>query len=108
MKQFDTKTLCPQLLHHGKDNVEAFSHIEEQRKRSGQCIFREQLQLFHHVVDPVYAETDAHSGYAGNTKQTGEIVVTAATAYAADLYCYGRLGLIDHSCIIIEPSCQCN
>src|SRR6186713_517306 len=59
------------------------AQVEEEDLGARVDIRGKELQLFHHVIDPVDSEGDTHSGNAGNTEESREIVIAAAAADAA-------------------------
>src|ERR1700735_2086940 len=77
--------------------------MEEQRLRPGLYLVGKKCQCFHHVIDPVDAEGDAHAGYIRNAEKTREIVIASPAPDAADLHPDGPHLEYDAG-IIIQPS----
>ena len=79
------------------------AEIDEQNACSDACLFREEVQGQHNVVDAVCSERDAHARHAGHAEDARQVVVPSAAANASYGVVFG-LHFEDGARVIVESA----
>ena len=92
-------------LRGGADAGGLLSRAEvDEKHRGGLCqVLGEGVEFGEHVVDAVGPERDAHATDVGHAEDAGEIIITASTTDASNLYILG-FHPEDGAGIIVQPS----
>lgn len=102
--EFGGGAFCPDLLEQAEGGAGfGVAEIEKEQFCPGVYVFGKELQLFHNVVDAVYAEGDAYAGDIGDAEEAGEVVIAAAAADAAHAD-GGGFHLEDGACVVVQAA----